>query len=32
MDALNKINAANEKATALNTEVKEALTKARIKF
>ena len=32
MDALNKINAANEKATTLNTEVKEALTKARIKF
>jgi hypothetical protein len=32
MDALNKVNAANEKATALNAEVKEALTKARIKF
>jgi hypothetical protein len=32
MDALNKIKAANDKATALNTEIKEALTKARIKF
>jgi len=32
MDALNKVNAANEKAVALNTEVKEVLTKARIKF
>jgi len=32
MDALNKIKAANDKAVALNTEVKEALTKARIKF
>jgi hypothetical protein len=32
MDALNKIKAANEKAVALNTEVKEALTKAKIKF
>jgi hypothetical protein len=32
MDALNKIKAANDKAGSLNTEVKEALTKARIKF
>jgi len=32
MDALNKIKAANDKAVALNTEVKEALTKAKIKF
>jgi hypothetical protein len=32
MDALNKIKAAKEKADGLNTEVKEALTKARIKF
>ncbi len=32
MDALNKIKAANEKAGSLNTEIKDALTKARIKF
>lgn len=32
MDALNKIKAANDKAVSLNTEIKEALTKARIKF
>jgi histidine ammonia-lyase len=32
MDALNKVKAANEKATALNTEIKEVLTKARIRF
>lgn len=32
MDALNKINAAKEKAEGLNTEVKEVLTKARIRF
>jgi predicted small lipoprotein YifL len=32
MDALNKIKAANDKATSLNSEIKEALTKARIKF
>jgi hypothetical protein len=32
MDALNKIKAANEKATGLNAEIKAALTKARIKF
>ena len=32
MDALNKIKAAKEKAEGLNTEVKEVLTKARIKF
>jgi hypothetical protein len=32
MDALNKIKAAKEKADGLNTEVKEALTKAKIKF
>ncbi len=32
MDALNKINAAKEKAEGLNAEVKEVLTKARIKF
>lgn len=32
MDALNKVKAANEKATALNTEMKEVLTKARIRF
>lgn len=32
MDALNKIKAANDKATALNTEIKEVLTKARIRF
>jgi hypothetical protein len=32
MDALNKIKAADEKAKSLNTEIKDALTKARIKF
>jgi hypothetical protein len=32
MDALNKIKAAQEKAAALNTEMKEVLTKARIRF
>jgi hypothetical protein len=32
MDALNKIKAAQEKAEGLNAEVKEVLTKARIKF
>ncbi len=32
MDALNKIKAANEKAGGLNAEIKEALTKARIRF
>jgi hypothetical protein len=32
MDALNKIKATNEKAVALNAEIKEVLTKARIKF
>ena len=32
MDALNKVKAASEKATALNTEIKEVLTKARIRF
>ena len=32
MDALNKIKAAKEKADGLNAEIKEALTKARIKF
>jgi hypothetical protein len=32
MDALNKIKAAKEKADGLNSEIKEALTKARIKF
>jgi hypothetical protein len=32
MDALNKIKAAREKADSLNTEIKEALTKARIRF
>jgi hypothetical protein len=32
MDALNKIKAANEKAGSLNTEIKDALTKARIRF
>jgi len=32
MDALNKIKAAKEKADGLNAEVKEVLTKARIKF
>ena len=32
MDALNKINAAKEKAESLNAEIKEVLTKARIRF
>jgi len=32
MDAMNKIKAAKEKAEGLNAEVKEVLTKARIKF
>ncbi len=32
MDAMNKIKAAKEKADSLNAEVKEVLTKARIKF
>jgi predicted small lipoprotein YifL len=32
MEALNKIKAAKEKADGLNAEVKEVLTKARIKF
>jgi hypothetical protein len=32
MDALNKIKAAKEKADGLNAEIKEALTKARIRF
>jgi len=32
MDALNKIKAAKAKADGLNTEIKEALTKARIRF
>lgn len=32
MDALNKVKAAAEKAKALNTEIKEVLTKARIRF
>jgi hypothetical protein len=32
MDALNKIKAAQEKAAALNTEMKDVLTKARIRF
>jgi hypothetical protein len=32
MDALNKIKAAKDKAAALNTEMKEVLTKARIRF
>ena len=32
MDSLNKIKAANDRATALNAEIKEVLTKARIKF
>lgn len=32
MDALNKIKAAKEKAEGLNAEVKEVLTKARIRF
>jgi paraquat-inducible protein B len=32
MDAMNKIKAAKEKADGLNAEVKEVLTKARIRF
>jgi hypothetical protein len=32
MDALNTINAAKEKADSLNAEVKEVLTKAKIRF
>lgn len=32
MDAMNKIKAAKEKAEGLNAEVKEVLTKARIRF
>jgi predicted small lipoprotein YifL len=32
MDALNKIKAANTRAADLNTEIKEVLTKARIRF
>jgi len=32
MDALNKIKAATDKANSLNAEIKEVLTKARIKF
>jgi hypothetical protein len=32
MDAYNKIKATSEKANALNTEIKDVLTKARIKF
>jgi hypothetical protein len=32
MDALNKVKAAKEKAEGLNAEVKEVLTKAKIKF
>lgn len=32
MDALNKVKAANDKAVSLNTEIKDVLTKARIKF
>jgi hypothetical protein len=32
MDAFNKITAAKEKAEGLNAEVKEVLTKARIRF
>lgn len=32
MDALNKVKSAKEKADALNSEIKEALKKARIKF
>ena len=31
-DALNKIKAANDKAAGLNAEIKEVLTKARIRF
>ncbi|MCX6333243.1 MAG: hypothetical protein NT092_02960 [Bacteroidia bacterium] len=32
MDALNKIKAANEKAGSINTEIKDVLKKARIRF
>jgi hypothetical protein len=32
MDALNKIKAANDRAVSLNNEIKEVLTKARIRF
>jgi hypothetical protein len=32
MDALNKIKAATDKANSLNAEIKEVLTKARIRF
>ena len=32
MDALNKVKAANDKAVALNAEIKGVLTKARIRF
>ena len=32
MDALNKIKAATDKAASLNAEIKEVLTKARIRF
>lgn len=32
MEALNKVKAANEKAASLNAEIKEVLTKARIRF
>ena len=32
MDALNKVKAANDKAVGLNAEIKEVLTKARIRF
>ncbi len=32
MDALNKVKAANERAVSLNNEIKEVLTKARIRF
>ena len=32
MDAMNKVKAAKAKADALNSEIKEALTKARIRF
>lgn len=32
MDAMNKVKSAKEKADGLNSEIKEALTKARIKF
>lgn len=32
MDAMNKVKSAKEKADGLNSEIKEALTKARIRF